>query len=224
LNNNFKVNMTTDSNQWGKCTASKNDTLPMKKGDPVDARYACAAVSNVTRGQIINPVRSARLNTKGRKTIKYGRVEFVAKMPLGDWLWPAIWMMPQDAVYGEWPKSGEIDIVECRGNDARTYPMGDNLISSALHWGTSVLNDRYKMSFGEWGGKRVRYSQGYHTYALEWSEKYLFMWLDGRLRVSPPKLRHWSGRSLTEFDSKSCSLTSVRTRTCGPMESSPASL
>jgi beta-glucanase (GH16 family) len=40
------------------------------------------------------PVFSARINTKSSASIKYGRVEVVAKMPKGDWLWPAIWMMP----------------------------------------------------------------------------------------------------------------------------------
>ncbi|KAF4970251.1 hypothetical protein FZEAL_10086 [Fusarium zealandicum] len=142
----------------------------------------CAAVSNSTKGSIINPIRSARLTTAGNKAIKYGKVEVVAKMPRGDWMWPAIWMMPQDSAYGEWPKSGEIDIAESRGNDAEEYPLGNHIVSSALHWGTSYLNDAWYKSYGEWGGKRTKYSDGYHTYSLEWSEKYLFTWLDGRLR------------------------------------------
>ena len=54
----------------------------------------CSIRSNKTAGTIIPPVRSARLTTKGKKTMKYGRVEVTAKMPKGDWLWPAIWMMP----------------------------------------------------------------------------------------------------------------------------------
>lgn len=176
--------MTKDSRTWGKCTTDDEQFLPREKDAPDTVRHACSAVSNITTGQIINPVRSARLNTKGKKTIKYGRVEVVARMPLGDWLWPAIWMMPQDSVYGPWPKSGEIDIVEGRGNDARKYPLGDNHLSSALHWGTDSRNDRWRWTYGEWGGRRVRYTQGYHMFALEWSEKYLFCWLDGRLRVS----------------------------------------
>ncbi|KAF7552229.1 hypothetical protein G7Z17_g4475 [Cylindrodendrum hubeiense] len=137
---------------------------------------------NATSGHILNPVRSARLTTSGKKTIKYGRVEVVAKMPAGDWMWPAIWMMPQDSVYGEWPRSGEIDIVETRGNDAEKYPLGNNIVSSALHWGTEYSNDAWRLSAGEWGAKRTKYSEGFHTFALEWSEKYLFTWLDGRLR------------------------------------------
>lgn len=49
-------------------------------------------------------------------------------MPLGDWMWPAIWMMPEDSVYGVWPRSGEIDIAESRGNDAETYANGNNQV------------------------------------------------------------------------------------------------
>lgn len=56
----------------------------------------CSIRSNITAGTIINPVRSARLVTRGKKSLTYGRVEVVAKMPEGDWLWPAIWMMPED--------------------------------------------------------------------------------------------------------------------------------
>ncbi|KAH7183257.1 concanavalin A-like lectin/glucanase domain-containing protein [Fusarium flagelliforme] len=174
LENGFTVNMTTNSKTWGTCTSKT-----IKKNND---RWPCASHSNATLGQIINPVRSARLNTKGKKSIRYGRVEVVARMPKGDWLWPAIWMMPQDDVYGEWPKSGEIDIAESRGNDGKKYPMGNNLVSSALHWGTATENDRWRRAYGEWGGKRVLYSEKFHTYGLEWSEKYLFTWLDGRLR------------------------------------------
>ena len=133
---------------------------------------------------MINPVRSARLTTAGKKSIKYGRIEVEAKLPQGDWMWPAIWMMPQDSVYGDWPRSGEIDIMESRGNDAEHYPLGNNIVSSAMHWGTLYDNDAFRLSMGEWGAKRTKFSDDFHTYGLEWSEKYLFTWLDGRLRVS----------------------------------------
>lgn len=60
----------------------------------------CSVRSNKTSGAILNPVRSARLNTRGKMGIKYGKVEVEAKLPKGDWLWPAIWMMPTHSVYG----------------------------------------------------------------------------------------------------------------------------
>lgn len=75
MNDNFVLNLTTD----GTCTAEGIDT--------------CSIRSNKTAGTVINPVRSARLTTKGKKSITFGKVEVVAKMPKGDWLWPAIWMM-----------------------------------------------------------------------------------------------------------------------------------
>lgn len=59
---------------------------------------------------------SARLTTKNSHHITYGKVEIRAKLPQGDWLWPALWMLPVDDAYGPWPLSGEIDIMESRGN------------------------------------------------------------------------------------------------------------
>jgi len=71
--NGYTVNLTAD----GTCTSPD-------KGQ-------CIRHSNATNGTIINPVRSARLTTAGKVSIKYGRVEVVAKMPRGNWLWPSIW-------------------------------------------------------------------------------------------------------------------------------------
>ena len=71
---------------------------------------SCGAVSNATSGTVINPVMSARITTKNSHHIQYGKVEIVAKLPRGDWLWPAIWMLPDNDTYGPWPLSGEIDV------------------------------------------------------------------------------------------------------------------
>ena len=76
----------------------------------------CGAVSNKTAHSVINPAMSARISTKNSHHIQYGKVEIVAKLPTGDWLWPALWMLPVDNSYGPWPLSGEIDIMESRGN------------------------------------------------------------------------------------------------------------
>ncbi|MDZ7636463.1 MAG: glycoside hydrolase family 16 protein [Bacteroidales bacterium] len=55
---------------------------------------------------------SARLRTKGKGDWLYGRIEVKARIPDGRGMWPAIWMLPTDWEYGDWPKSGEIDIME----------------------------------------------------------------------------------------------------------------
>lgn len=76
--NGYTLNL-TEAGGDGSCT-----------GDTIQA---CSVRSNRTLGTIIPPVRSARLNTKGKKSIRYGRIEVEAKLPRGDWLWPAICKM-----------------------------------------------------------------------------------------------------------------------------------
>ena len=101
-----------------------------------NAFYGCER-NAAASGNYNNPIRSARLRTVRSFSFKYGRVEVKAKLPKGDWLWPAIWMLPTYQEYGMWPASCEIDIVESRGN-APGYPMGGhNTFGSTLHWGVS---------------------------------------------------------------------------------------
>ena len=61
-----------------------------------------------TPEHIINPIRSALVTTYNSFSFKFGTLEIRAKLPLGDWLWPALWLMPTRSVYGGWPRSGEI--------------------------------------------------------------------------------------------------------------------
>lgn len=167
LTNGFNLNLTKSGGD-GTCTS--------------DLMWQCAIRSNATTGAIVPPVRSARLSTKGKKSIKYGRVEVVAKMPKGDWLWPAIWMMPEDSKYGAWPASGEIDIAEVRGNGWQ-YPLGNDAMQSSLHWGPSAKLDAYWKSYGL---KQLRrgndFTKEFHTYGLIWTEDYLFTYLDSVLK------------------------------------------
>ena len=169
---NYVLNLTTD----GTCTSADVDD--------------CSIRSNKTAGTIVNPVRSARITTKGKKTITYGKVEVVAKMPKGSWLWPAIWMMPEDSVYGDWPRSGEIDIAESRGNDGASYPDGRDSAISALHWGPIAEADAFYKTSGKHNLRRTDYSQSYHTYGVEWSGNYLFTYIDSRLLVRQTSPAH----------------------------------
>ncbi|KAJ7244289.1 hypothetical protein C8J57DRAFT_1681114 [Mycena rebaudengoi] len=63
---------------------------------------AFSGVSNATLGKILPPVMSARVSTRR----KFERVEIRAKLPTGYWMWPALWVLPMDDVYGGWPLSG----------------------------------------------------------------------------------------------------------------------
>ncbi|KAK7018373.1 GH16 beta-1 3-glucan recognition protein [Favolaschia claudopus] len=142
---------------------------------------ACSAVSNATEGKILPPVMSARVSTRKSASLRFGRVEVVAKLPTGDWLWPAIWMLPVGNVYGGWPLSGEIDIMEARGNGPSYPKQGVNYVRSSLNWGPATFLNAVAKTYGWWTQRRGRYDEGFHTYALEWSEGFMRMYVDSRL-------------------------------------------
>ncbi|TFK36442.1 ectomycorrhiza-upregulated GH16 glucan endo-1,3-beta-glucosidase precursor [Crucibulum laeve] len=144
---------------------------------------ACSAVANSTAGTVVNPVQSARLTTKKSASIKYGRVEVRAKMPNGDWMWPAIWMLPKDEVYGPWPLSGEIDIVESRGNGIRYTAHGSNFVQGSLNWGPAQNLNGVSKSYSWWTQRRESFGSKFHTYALEWTDQFIRMYVDSRLHT-----------------------------------------
>jgi len=104
---------------------------------------------------------SSRLWTKNTFNQKYGRFEALIKLPVGDGLWPAFWLMPQDNVYGGWANSGEIDIMEARGR----LPFE---ATSAIHFGGSWPDNRYtSRSYTFPSGKSIN---DFNLYAVEWEE------------------------------------------------------
>lgn len=129
---------------------------------------------------IINPIRSARLDTWDSFRFKFGTVEFRAKTPAGDWIWPALWMMPRFSVYGGWPRSGEIDIMEKRGNRqlySGNTNVGAEQVGSTLHFGPN-------WDFNGWPTAHYTRNQvpsfdnDFHIYRLVWTTNYLQFFVD----------------------------------------------
>ncbi|KAI0684989.1 concanavalin A-like lectin/glucanase domain-containing protein [Cytidiella melzeri] len=139
----------------------------------------CSATSDGTN--VLPPVMSARISTKGHYSIAYGKVEVRAKLPRGDWLWPAIWMLPTDNKYGIWPFSGEIDIMEARGNDQSYAAQGINYIRSSLNYGPLASLQTHIV--GWWQEKRFTYGEDFHTYGLEWTPDWMRFYVDTRLQA-----------------------------------------
>ena len=118
------------------------------------------------------PYTSARLYTKPTFGQRYGRFEALIKLPVGNGLWPAFWLMPVDDVYGGWANSGEIDIMEARGRLPRE-------ISSALHFGGSWPNNTYT-------AQHYTFDQGqsiadYHLYTVEWEPNEIRFYVNNEL-------------------------------------------
>jgi hypothetical protein len=89
-------------------------------------------------------------------------------------LWPAIWLLPRFQDYGNWPASGEIDVVESRGNAPSYAPGGRDSMASTLHWGPSWDSNRYDLTT-KW--TKLQAGQGtfaddFHVFGLVWVSKY----------------------------------------------------
>lgn len=115
---------------------------------------------------------SARLNTRYKVGFTFGKMEIRAKIPLGKGLWPAIWMMSTDEKYGSWPLSGEIDIMEIKGQ----YP--DTLYGTG-HFGPAPPHNRWKGALTEsklpkgWG-------DDFHVYGIEWKKDTITWFVDSK--------------------------------------------
>ncbi|GAA5990321.1 hypothetical protein JCM10908_007316 [Rhodotorula pacifica] len=159
--NGYTLNLTAD----GTCTSALSSD--------------CVAFSNTTRGNysVLPPIESARLTTKLSHSIKYGKVEVSARMPTGDWIWPAIWMLPKDNVYGKWPLSGEIDIVETKGNAVKnSWDTTANTVTSTLHWGLDYATDMYRKTLKYRKVKRDFTNEAFYKYGLNWDPNGMRMW------------------------------------------------
>lgn len=148
--------------------------------------YGCDRQGTVDN--IINPIRSARVTTVNSFGFRYGVVEIRAKMPAGDWLWPALWLMPKDSVYGGWPMSGEIDLMEGRGN--RQLYSGDTNVGTGQAGSTIHFGPRWDVN--GWAtshatqNRNPGFDQNFHTYRLEWRSSGLRFLYDGQQILDIP--------------------------------------
>lgn len=127
------------------------------------------------------PYTSARITSQYKGDFQYGRIEVRARMPEGQGSWPAVWMMPTDSVYGGWPKSGEIDIVEAVNLGTQTVEGEvETRVHGTLHYGrdspdNSSSGKAYTLPSG------ASPADGFHTYTIEWQEGEIRWYVDDYL-------------------------------------------
>lgn len=118
--------------------------------------------------------KSARLNTKDHW--KYGYIEARLKVTDRKGAWPAFWMMPQDSVYGTWPNSGEIDIMENAPSTCGNHKAFSTLHAEG-HWGGDGASIGAKV-FGE------EFSSEWHTFGVLWTEDKITSFYDDKEKGS----------------------------------------
>ncbi len=138
--------------------------------DPANSYVSGGNLHIVARRTTGNAYTSARLRSKNLQDFLYGRIEARIKLPSGDGVWPAFWMLPTASPYGIWAASGEMDIVESVNTATTVY--------GTAHFG------------GEWpeqtanGGTYdpgVNLSDDFHVYAIEWEPDQIRWYFDGIL-------------------------------------------
>jgi beta-glucanase (GH16 family) len=128
----------------------------------IEARKESYAGKNYTSSKIL---------TRGKKFFKFGRIDIRAKLPKGKGIWPAFWLLPQNNVFGGWPRSGEIDLMEMIGHEPnRSY--------GTLHFGpgpgSTQLGRNYTLPSGI-------FNDEFHVFSLEWKNNEIKWFIDGNL-------------------------------------------
>ena len=115
-----------------------------------------------------NDYTSARIKTQGLYDFTYGRVEVRAKLPASQGTWPAIWMLGSNHPTAGWPYSGEVDIMEQRGDDKER-------VLGTSHWYNTAGSNN--ASYGE-STAVENPSTEFHLYTVEWTEGAVKIFLD----------------------------------------------
>lgn len=152
----------------------------------IEARRDNAQIAGTSR-----EYSSGRIRSKNRGDWTYGRFEFRAKLPGGQGIWPAIWMMPTEDRYGTWAASGEIDIMEFKGQEP-------NQVWGTLHHGKQWPDNKhtgtqYKLKSGD-------FCEDFHLFALEWEAGKMQWYVDGQMYQEQSKWESGGGKFPAPFD------------------------
>lgn len=165
---NYEVNGDGGGNNELQYYTNSRANLFFRKG-----KLVIKAIKQNYKGQQYT---SARVNSRGKADFVYGRMDIRAKLPVQQGVWPAGWMLPSEYVYGTWPQSGEIDIIESIGN--KPYS-----VHGTLHYGLPWPDNK-------WVGAEVKIpeprdlSMDYHVFSVEWEENVIRFYLDDSLYVT----------------------------------------
>lgn len=115
---------------------------------------------------------SSRLTTQNKFNLKYGRIDIRAALPKGQGIWPALWMLGKNITSVNWPKCGEIDIMEMIGG-----PGKDNTVHGTVHWDNNNSHAQY--------GGSTQLSSGifndeFHVFSIVWDARKIVWYLDDK--------------------------------------------
>jgi len=162
----YEINGNGEGNQELEYYTNRVQNLFLSGGKLIiEARQESYAGSNYT---------SARINTAGKQSFTYGRIDIRAKIPVSKGMWPALWMLGNNINTGvNWPGCGETDIMELIG----TYP---SQVTGSIHWLQSggsegTYNNNYDLPANQ------DFSQAFHVFSEIWSQDSVSLLVDNNV-------------------------------------------
>ncbi|MDC0172872.1 family 16 glycosylhydrolase, partial [Gammaproteobacteria bacterium] len=118
---------------------------------------------------------SSRIKTQGKQNFQYGRIDIRARMPEGQGIWPAMWMLGKNITEVSWPYCGELDIMEMVGGGNGK----DNRVVGTAHWNRGGLNSTYDpVSSGSPKLMPDNLSSNFHVYSIVWTSDRITWYID----------------------------------------------
>jgi beta-glucanase (GH16 family) len=162
---NWRFDIGTD---WGNAQLEYDTNRPSNASLDGAGNLAIVARRESFQGSAYT---SARITTKGRQQFQYGRIEGRIKLPVGQGIWPAFWMLGGNIDQVGWPQTGEIDIMEYRGQEPR-------VVLGSLHGpgysGGQAITRRFEL-------QQARFDDDFHVFSVEWSASRIDFRVDGSL-------------------------------------------
>lgn len=157
----------TGQNGWG------NNELQYYTNRPENVTVQNGYLIITAREESFNgsPYTSARLLTKGKFEQAYGRFEARMRLPWGQGIWPAFWMLGADIDTNPWPGAGEIDIMEMRGQQP-------TLVLGTVHGPGYSAGESISKSYTL---PNARFDTDFHVFGIEWGPNYINFYVDNVL-------------------------------------------
>ncbi|WNB17066.1 glycoside hydrolase family 16 protein [Marivirga arenosa] len=178
LSDDYTFEIGTGSNGWG------NNELQYYKKENTRLEDGFLVIQAKKENFGGRQYTSSRIITEGKKEFKYGRIDIRARMPYGQGIWPALWMLGGNFREVGWPFCGEIDIMEMIGGQGR-----ENTVHGTVHWQS---NDGYA-NFGHKKTLNDRtLAEQFHVYSIVWNADEIEWFIDnqsyGKIDLRPSHL------------------------------------
>ena len=173
----WDYNIGTGNNGWG------NNELEYYTNNSGNIKVANGMLQITAKKEAFmgSEFTSARILTKGLFEQKYGRFEARIKMPWGQGMWPAFWLLGANSDTATWPQCGEIDIAEYKGQEP-TVTHGT--VHGPGYSGANAITKSYDLL-------NNRFDTDFHIFGIEWGENYVNFYVDDVLynQITPDKVK-----------------------------------